>query len=116
METVNWEAFQVLLPALVVFVVLGTVIYRIEKAQRLENKFRERTLNELYSALEKVPYNGSIPPVAVERFLGYIKCPDPSFDAAAIIQQELNNQLGGPRGGAIVKTTEYKTRSNSDNA
>lgn len=101
METVNWEALSVLLPALVVFFVLGCVIYRIEKTQKLENKLRARTITEIYRAVEKVDYHGSIPPVAVERFMSYLQYPDPSFDAESIIRQELNNQRGGPKGSAL---------------
>ena len=101
METVNWEAFSVLLPALVVFFVLGCVIYRIEKAHNLEKKLRARTITEIYRAVEKVDYHGSIPPVAVERFMSYLQYPDPSFEAESIIRQELNNQRGGPMGSAL---------------
>lgn len=101
METVNWEAFSVLLPALVVFFVLGCVIYRIEKTHKLEKKLRTRTITEIYRAVEKVDYHGSIPPVAVERFMSYLQYPDPSFDAESIIRQELNNQRGGPVGSAL---------------
>lgn len=103
METVNWEALSSLLPALVVFFVLGCVIYKIEKAQKLENKLRARTITEIYRAVEKVDYHGSIPPVAVERFMSYLQYPDPSFDAESIIRQELNNQRGGPMGSALFK-------------
>jgi hypothetical protein len=103
METVtlNWQALNVLLPALTVCVIFCIIIYRIEKTQKLENKLRARTITEIYRAVEKVDYHGHIPPVAVERFMSYLQYPDPSFDAESIIRQELNNQRGGPVGSAL---------------
>lgn len=103
METVtlNWEALSVLLPALMVFFVLGCVIYKIEKDHKLENKLRARTITEIYRAVEKVDYHSGIPPVAIERFMTYLQYPDPTFDAESIIRQEINNQRGGPVGSAL---------------
>ncbi len=101
METVNWEVLNALLPALTVCVIFCIIIYRIEKAHKMEKKLRARTITEIYRAVEKVDYHGSIPPVAVERFMSYLQYPDPSFDAESIIRQEINNQRGGPIGNAL---------------
>lgn len=99
METVNWVSVAINL-----LLACGQLyVLWILRGHSVREKNLERTVEEIFRAVNQVDYHGSIPPVAVERFMGYIKHSDPSFDAAAIIQQEINNQLGGPMGGALPK-------------
>lgn len=110
METVMYSPYTCLVLMAVACAIFMWRLYLAERRLTLWNLHLNRTVDEIYRAVNAVDYHGSVPPVAVERFMGYIKHSDPSFDAAAIIQQELNNQRSGPRGSAIVKLTEYKVR------
>jgi hypothetical protein len=101
METVNWMAVG--WACVLLALACGQFyILRLLRKIKLRDQHLARTVKEIFRAVNQVDYYGSIPPVAVERFMGYITHPDPSFNAAAIIQQELNNQRGGPRGGATL--------------
>lgn len=98
--TINWHAVEIMVPMLTVILIFSFVIWRMERARRLEDKLRERTINEIYNAMDAMDFYGGVPPVAVERFMSYLKVPDPTFDAKRIIRQELDNQQSGPIGGA----------------
>uniref|UniRef100_A0AB39CEZ9 Uncharacterized protein n=1 Tax=Pseudomonas phage HRDY3 TaxID=3236930 RepID=A0AB39CEZ9_9VIRU len=93
METVgiNWGAVQVLLPVLVTIAIFSFIIWKIENAKRIEDRLRNETISKIYDAMAAVPMGAHVPPVAVERYLSYIKYPDPTFDALAILIQERDN-------------------------
>ena len=93
METVgiNWGAVQVIVPVLVTVAIFCVIIWKIEKENRIERRLRHETISKIYDAMSAIPMGSSVPPVAVERYMEYIKYPDPTFDAVAILIQERYN-------------------------
>ncbi len=94
METVgiNWHALQVLGGILITATIFSVIIWKLERDQRNEDRLRHETISKIYDAMAGVPFQATVPPMAVERYMGYIKYPDPTFDPLAILIQERDNQ------------------------
>jgi hypothetical protein len=56
-----------------------------------EARLRKATLEKILLVTDAMQFGETIPVVAVERFISYIRHPDPTFDPEAIIRQERFN-------------------------
>lgn len=85
-------------PLVVVQLVLTAIavvilIYIVNRFFWLKNytKLQIDMCERISDALDKMKIDEGVPVVAVERFLLYVKHPDPTFDPAQIIRQEKDN-------------------------
>lgn len=91
------KVVQGLLAVIIVCVVIITVCASVYFVSRY--RWLKRYMDNQLDMIERVQmtcatvdYNGSIPVVAVERFMHYIKHPDPGFGPTAILRHERDNQ------------------------
>jgi len=77
-------------PGFVFLLMVFAYIWRKQFNDR-EARLRKATIEKILVCTDKIPFGETIPVVAVERFMSYIKHPDPTFDPDAIIRQERFN-------------------------
>lgn len=88
------DVFMGIVFAICIMLALGVIrvtleLVRMRRYMRVQNEMRER----IRDYCDTLPYDGTLPVVAVERLVNYIVHPDPSLDVSSIVNQERLNQL-----------------------